>query len=256
MHEILVASTLDGSREPSLVAVPDGDGPFPLLVGLHTWSMDRFNQQAAMLPRCQARGWALLLPEARGPNLVTNPRALQAAGGALARQDVLDAIAAVLADRRLDPQRVLLLGGSGGGHLALQLAAAAPERFAAVDAWCPITDLAAWHGENPDYRPHIAACCGGAPDASPAVAAAYRERSPIHRPEALARAVLGVHHGRQDRSVPWSQTGRLVEAVERHSPAAFYPEIFDGGHELRYDPAFAWLERRCAAAVAAVALTR
>jgi len=24
-------------------------------------------------------------------------------------------------------------------------------------------DLARWHGENPNYRPHITACCGGAP---------------------------------------------------------------------------------------------
>lgn len=255
MHEILVTSTIDGRREPSLLYIPDGPGPFPLLVGLHTWSFDRFNQEAEMLPRCQARSWALLLPEARGPNLTGNPRAGEAAGALHARQDVLDAIDELLKDPRIDARRVMLLGGSGGGHLALQIAGVAPERFAAVDAWCPITDVARWHGENANYRAHITACCGGAPDGPPAVQTAYRERSPIHRAAALARAVLGVHHGRGDPSVPFQHTVRLAEAIERHQPATFFPEIFDGGHELRYDLAFAWLERRGVGQAKATGLT-
>jgi dipeptidyl aminopeptidase/acylaminoacyl peptidase len=242
MREISVVSSLDGSREPCLLEVPAGPGPFPLLVGLHTWSFDRFNQEAEMLPRCRARGWALLLPEARGANLTGNPRARQAAGAPTARRDVLDAVAAVLASEPIDPRRVLLLGGSGGGHLALQVAAEAPERFAAISSWCPISDLAAWHGENAHYAPHIAACCGGPPDA--ANAAAYRERSPIHQGAALARAVLSVHHGRHDPAVPWRHTAQLAAAIESRTPAAFYHEIFDGGHDLLYDRAFAWLERR------------
>jgi dipeptidyl aminopeptidase/acylaminoacyl peptidase len=255
MHEILVTSSIDGSREPNLLWVPEGRGPFPLLVGLHTWSFDRTNQVKEMLPRCQARNWALLLPEARGTNLDSNPRAAQAAGCPLARQDIYDAIDHVLATQAIDPRQVLALGGSGGGHLALQLAGTAPERFAAVSAWVPITNLALWHGENPNYTKHIAACCGGAPGASAAVDAAYRERSPISRIAVIARAVLSVHHGRHDPSVPWHHTEDLAQAISAHQPKHFYHEIFDGGHELQYDRAFAWLERRLAAVAGGPALS-
>ena len=49
-REILVKSTLDDSLQPSLFNRASRKGR-PLLVGLHTWSYDRFNQidmQSAM----------------------------------------------------------------------------------------------------------------------------------------------------------------------------------------------------------------
>ena len=91
MAEIEVISTLDGSKEKCLyLAPPAGAKPAPLLVGLHTWSFDRFNQADKMGPRCSARGWALVLPEFRGANKADNPRARQACASRLSMQDVLD----------------------------------------------------------------------------------------------------------------------------------------------------------------------
>ena len=72
LREVEIQSTVDGSLEPSLVHCPEGVESAPLLVGLHTWSCDRFNQVEEMLPRCRERGWALVLPEFRGRNLVGN----------------------------------------------------------------------------------------------------------------------------------------------------------------------------------------
>ena len=49
--EINVVSSIDNSTEPSLFFEADTTkGARPLLVGLHTWSFDRFNQVSAMLP--------------------------------------------------------------------------------------------------------------------------------------------------------------------------------------------------------------
>lgn len=78
--EIAVRSTVDGSKEPSLLYIPETahEKTVPLVVGLHTWSYDRFNKMDAYLPFCKSRGWALLLPEFRGPNLRTNPRGAEA----------------------------------------------------------------------------------------------------------------------------------------------------------------------------------
>jgi dipeptidyl aminopeptidase/acylaminoacyl peptidase len=244
MREIETVSTLDGSREPSLLYLPDREGPVPLLVGLHTWSADRFNQAGPMLPFCRERGWALLLPEFRGPNLTSNPRAAQACASRLARRDILDAVDLVRGEAAIDPGAIFLLGGSGGGHMALMMAAEAPGRWRAVSSWVPITDLAAWHAQNPRYAPHVEACCGGPPGAGEAADREYRERSPLFRAKEMAAANLAVHHGRFDRSVPYGHTTALIGELERLGAERFYFEVFDGGHEIRYDAAFRWFERQ------------
>ena len=93
--EILVKSTLDGTMQPSLFYKSPNVNR-PLLVGLHTWSYDRFNQIENMLPYAEKYDFNLLLPEFRGPNLMSNPICTQACGSRLARQDVKDAIDAVI----------------------------------------------------------------------------------------------------------------------------------------------------------------
>jgi dipeptidyl aminopeptidase/acylaminoacyl peptidase len=243
MEEIYFKSSLDGSLEPALWYHPGSTAPVPLVVGLHTWSYDRFNQVEGMLPFCRERGWALLLPEFRGPNLDNNPRALQAAGSRIAVQDVLDAVAAVQERIVIAPDSQLLLGGSGGGHMALQVAANSPELWRGVSSWVPITDLAAWYDQNPDYAQHVAACCGGAPDASPLVAQEYRERSPLYRVAELSRVNLALHHGRFDPVVPYSHSWQLALALEQQGSQRLFCEIFDGAHDIHYDVAFRWFDK-------------
>lgn len=242
MQECEFTSTLDRSREPYLLYLPTATKPVPLVVGLHTWSCDRFNQIEGMLPYCRERGWGLLLPEFRGPNLNVNPRAAEACASPLARQDILDSLDQVIAGGSVDSSRVFLLGASGGGHMALMMAAHAPGRWRGVSSWVPITDLAAWHGQNPKYAPHIAACCGGTPGSDVRVDTEYRDRSPIHLAQELAKPNLSVHHGRFDASVPFSHTSDLAQKVEQHHPERFFYEIFDGGHEIHYDVAFRWFD--------------
>lgn len=250
MKQITVASSLDGSSEPSLFYAPPETEGAPLLVGLHTWSADRFNQQMAMLEPARQRGWGLLLPEFRGPNLESNPRALEAAGSKLACQDIADAVDFVLGEFAFDRQKLFLLGGSGGGHMALMMAGYRPELFLGVSAWCPITDMAAWHRQNDNYRPHVTAVCGGNPPSNPKprpddnseVAEHYRQKSPMTHAAAISRANICVHHGRHDAPVPYSHTVNLAAAVEAHNPEHFYYEIFDGGHEMRVDRGLDWFE--------------
>lgn len=253
MDEILVQSS--GGSEPSLLYWPAIPGSRPLVVGLHTWSFDRFNQ-SGLVSFCKERQWGLLLPEFRGPNLMTNPRAQEACASRLARQDVLDAVKRVCYVKPVREDAIFLLGGSGGGHMALMLAAYAPELWRLVSSWVPITDLVAWHGQNPDYAPHIAACCGGVPGASAEVDAAYHDRSPLSHLEELCRANVEVHHGRFDSSVPYTHTLNLALAMERAGGKKFFFEIFDGGHDLRPEEAFRSFDRSLRAMSEAESLTR
>lgn len=240
MKEIEVKSSADGSAEKSLFFFPDGAENVPLVVGLHTWSYDRFNQKDVLLPFCEKSGWALLLPEFRGPNLEGNPRRRQAAGSEIARQDVFDAIAEVTGKYALDASRIFLSGGSGGGMMALLVAGTKPELFRGVSAWCPITDLALWHRENRSYSRHVEACCGGTPDD---FWDEYSSRSPINLAENLRNVPLSVHHGRHDDVVHYSHTLRLADRLGIDECRDFYFEIFDGEHELRPERAFEWFSR-------------
>ncbi|OGV51544.1 MAG: hypothetical protein A2017_01875 [Lentisphaerae bacterium GWF2_44_16] len=242
MVELEVASTVDGSKEKNIFYMPEGGKNIPLLVGLHTWSCDRFNQVDRMLPFCIERNWALLLPEFRGPNLSRNPRAKEACASKLAKQDIVDAVNYVKKSFSVDTNKILLLGASGGGHMALMMAAYSPDIWKAVSSWVPVTDIAIWHGHNPGYREHAEACCGGVPGASPEVDREYRERSPAFLADKLTGVNLSVHHGRFDKSVSYRETWKLAQEIEALKPEHFFFELFDGGHELRYDVAFKWLD--------------
>ena len=246
IKEIVVNSSIDSSPEKSLLHLPDTKEKIPLVVGLHTWSAEWHHvieQYNAFLPFCRERGWALLTPQFRGSNLDSNPRATQACGSRLAKQDIIDALDWTLKQCPIDEQNIFLLGGSGGGHMSLMMAAYAPARFRAISSWCPITDLAAWHAENKNYASHVEKCCGGKPGANPDVDREYRERSPLFHAAAMTGANLSIHHGRFDKSVPYAHTVKLAVELEKLGAKNLFFEIFDGSHELRHDIAFQWFDK-------------
>ncbi len=244
MQQINVKSTLDGSWQPSLVYVPRSSPKVPLVVGLHTWSFDRFNQVDNYLNLCRKRRWALLLPEFRGPNLRTNPNRQSACGSAHARQDILDAVNHLAGKYpQIDTGAVFLLGASGGGHMALLTAASFPKQFRAVAVWCPVVDLASFHqlhAASGRYAPDLEHLLGGTPQSVPA---SYRERSPIHFAAKLKNIPLSLHHGRHDDIVACDDAKRFTAKLEAEKPRHFYYDFFDGGHEQFPQRSFDWFER-------------
>lgn len=245
MREILIGSTLDNTRQPSLFFHPGADRPVPLVVGLHTWSFDRFNQRDNYLPLCRQYGFALLLPEFRGPNLYTNPRKAEACGSILARRDVIDAVKHVSEKFPIDRGNVLLLGCSGGGHMALLAAETAPELFRAVEVWCPVSDLPKWHdylteSGAEEYTRHMEACLGGTPEELPDE---YVRRSPARHVEKLKGLPVSIHHGRHDEVVPFRHSAELAEALEKTGNDDVYLDIFDGGHEQNPVHSFEWFSK-------------
>lgn len=245
MQELSIRSTLDGTLQPSLFFHPGEGRRVPLVVGLHTWSYDRFNQEANYLPLCERYGFALLLPEFRGANLDANPRKHEACGTKLARQDVIDAVGYAVENFAVDRKNIFLLGCSGGGHMALLAAETAPELFRAVEVWCPVSDLFKWHRfrkstEKRDYTRHIEACLGGAPDEVPEE---YLYRSPARHAEQLRGIPVSIHHGRHDPVVSFRDSVTLAENVEAAGNGAVYLDIFDGGHEQIPAHSFEWFAK-------------
>jgi len=234
-REIWVSSSLDESLQPSLFYKSDAIGKRPLLVGLHTWSFDRFNLINIMLPLAERNGFHLLLPEFRGANLKSNPNFRKACGSEYAKRDIKDAIDYLLATEDIDKDNIFLLGLSGGGHMALLMAGMCPQYFKAVGAYVPITDLAKWTKESEGYCSHVFACCGGSVDE-------MLRRSPISYIDSIAKSNLKIFHGKNDKVVPVSHSLVLYNAlVEKYPEATVYLDIFDGGHEIDIKTAEYWL---------------
>lgn len=234
-REIWVRSSIDGTMQPALFYRSDIEGKCPLLVGLHTWSFDRFNQISNMLPLAERNGFHLLLPEFRGANLKSNPDHTKACGSECAKQDIKDAIDYISEHEAVDADNIFLLGLSGGGHMALLMAGMCPHYFKAIGAFVPITNLAKWAEENVNYRPHVLACCGENFDE-------MLKRSPISYIETIAKSNLKIFHGKRDGVVPVSHSLTLYNAIlEKYPQASVYLDIFDGGHEIDMKTAEYWI---------------
>ncbi len=233
--EIYVKSTLDGSMQPSLFYRSESKEKRPLLVGLHTWSYDRFNQIKNMLPVADKYDFNLLLPEFRGKNLAENPHCKQACGSEYAKQDIQDAIDYVIQNENVDAENIFLLGLSGGGHMALLMAGKCPEYFKAIGSFVPITDLRDFVMESKHYRPSVIACCGEDEEE-------LLKRSPIHYIDTIAKANLKIFHGKYDPVVPVNHSIRLFNMMmEKYPKSKVYLDIFDGGHQIDMNEAVYWI---------------
>ena len=216
---VTIPSTRDGSPQKAVFyvpseAAPDRKGdPVPLLVALHTWS-GGYEQGLNYLPLAKKWNWVMVAPDFRGPN-----RRPEACASDLAVQDVLDAVAYAKQHARVDASRIYLAGSSGGGHMALVMAARAPQVWAGVSSWVPISDLAAWHAENllskRGYAKMMEQVCGG-PPGRPETDAQYRARSPLFVLAAAKGVPLDINAGIHDGytgSVPISHSLRAFNVL-------------------------------------------
>ena len=218
MEHITYPCKVDHSMQPALVLHATGQEPRPLLVALHTWSYTCADGCDSYESFCKANNWNLIFPNFRGPNWTED-----GCGSELVVSDLEDAVAFMKANACVDSNRVYLMGGSGGGHCTLLLAGRRPDLWTAVSAWCPISDVAAWHGQclntrNSEYSDHIEKACGGVPAPGTAAERSARLRSPLTwLPNALSLPVdinTGIHDGHTG-SVPVSQTIRAYNILAK-----------------------------------------
>ena len=232
-NELIIQSSMDHTVQPSLFYKSENKGR-PLLVGLHTWSFNRFNQIDNMLPYAEKNDFNLLLPEFRGPNTKDNINCKNACGSELAKQDIKDAVDYIIKSEDIDEKNIFLLGLSGGGHMALLVSAMYPTLFKAVGAFVPVCDLKNWIEKNDYYREHVNACCGGSTEE-------MAKRSPMTYAEDIAKVNLKIFHGKFDDCVPVNQSIELYKKIMNiNSSARVFLDIFDGGHEIDMQSAMHW----------------
>jgi len=219
----------DQYGELTLPAIPVQEGPFPVAVLVHGggWSARYdWTLMARLAQDLAARGWAAWNLEFRrvGPT--------SGGGWPQTGEDVLAGIDALAAlDAPLDLTRVVLIGHSSGGQLALWAGArrsgpGGAVRVRAVAAQAPVTDLHAQRSGE------VAAFIGDEP-------AAYDAASPLCLlPLGLPQLLV---HGEADPVVPAAMSRAYTERARAAGDRVTLVLRSSDGHNAHLDPgSVAW----------------
>lgn len=210
-------------RNPE-VTPPDDERP-PLIVTIHggptSAARPLFNPAIQFWT---TRGFAVVDVNYRGSTGYGRAYR-QALRGRWGEADVADCVAAAghLADAgRVDPDRLVIRGGSAGGFTAL-CALTFHDRFSAAAVLYGIADLETLAHDTHKFE---ARYTDGLVGPYPAARELYVARSPIHHTDRLSVPII-VLHGSDDAVVPPNQAEALVAALdERHIPYAYL--VFEG----------------------------
>jgi dipeptidyl aminopeptidase/acylaminoacyl peptidase len=206
----------DGAPVPGRLYRPlrpaDG-GPPPLIAWVHGGPTDQWG--VSFLPRLafwQDRGWAVLLVDHRGST--GHGRAFQTAlhgrWGEVDTADVAAGLRTAAARGWGDPARMVVMGGSAGGFTVLNVLATHPELCAAGVDLYGVADLFTLAETTHRYEAHYLDSLVGP---LPGAADRYRERSPVHRADAITAPLL-ILQGADDDVVPPAQSRAIADRVQ------------------------------------------
>ena len=122
--------------------------------------------------------------------------------GGIDLDDQVDAARWLVSEKKIDPKRIGVYGGSYGGFITLMAMFTQPDVFAAGAALRPVTD---WAHYNHGYTSDILNIPQG--DAQ-----AYRQSSPIYFAKGLKGRLL-ICHGMVDTNVHFEDSVRLVQKL-------------------------------------------
>ena len=191
-------STVDHTLQPYRILVPesyDGRSPAALVVALHGMGGDENSMfdayDGALKPAVERHGFIAVCPKGRDSASMYRGSA---------EQDVIDVLAEVRRDYKIDANRIYLMGHSMGGYGTWSIAMDHPEVWAALG---PISG-------------------GGSPAGM----------------AKLARIPEYVVHGDADPTVPVAQSRAMVEAGKKAGAHITYVEVPGGNHGSVVAPQF------------------
>lgn len=209
-----------------------GEGQPPLVVIVHGGPTSQV--KAGWMPEAQflaTRGFAVLYVNYRGGTGYGREYMLKlrSAWGVCDVEDSMSGAQHLADAGRVDPRKLVILGGSAGGFTVLQAMTRHPRFFAAGVCLFGVADqfhLAAMtHKFESRYLDTL---LGPLPQA----AELYRERSPVLHADRIERP-LAVFQGAEDRVVPKEQSEMIVAALQRRGTPHEY-HLYEGeGHGWR-----------------------
>jgi dipeptidyl aminopeptidase/acylaminoacyl peptidase len=210
---------------------PEGERP-PLVVETHGGPTDNANALFSLgVQFWTSRGFAYVDVNYGGSTGYGREyrERLNGNWGVVDLQDCVNAAKYLAEQGDVDPQRLLITGGSAGGYTAI-CALTFTDDFAAGTSYFGIADLEQFSGgETHKFELQYEHTLVGP---YPEQADLYRARSPIHFTDRIRTPML-VLQGAEDRVVPPSQADLIVAALREHGvPHAYL--LYEGeGHGFR-----------------------
>ncbi|MFZ5480569.1 MAG: prolyl oligopeptidase family serine peptidase [Myxococcota bacterium] len=227
--------TFDGRAIPAWYYRPAGEGPFPVVVGIHGGpegqSRAGFNANAQYW--MDTLGAAVILPNVRGST--GYGKAWVALDDGDRRLDSVKDIGALLdwiATRpELDAKRVAVNGASYGGYMVLASLVEFGERVACGVDSVGISDFVTFLENTEAYRRDLRRAEYG-DERDPAMRAFLASIAPL-RNAARIRSPLFVAQGKNDPRVPVTEAEQIVRTVRAEGGEAWYLLANDEGHGFR-----------------------
>jgi len=213
---------------------PAGEGPHPAILDVHggptSQSRREFNPMRQYLA---SKGWVVIVPNVRGSTgfgktfmALDN---LDLGGGPL--RDIVACKRWAVQNAGVDANRVVVMGGSYGGYMALAAAAFTPGEFAAQVDYFGVSDLPTLVRSFPPYWAAFATFIYrkfGDPN-NPEHRQYQHDRSPLNFVDRIVTPLLVVQ-GENDARVRRDQSDRVVQALRDRDVPVHYLVIPGEGH--------------------------
>ena len=215
---------LDDQSVEGLLILPigwtEGDEPFPLVTITHggprlsaqfgSWNTTR------AAPVLTGLGYGILLPNHRGGTGYGDDFMRDMVGGYFrnADDDVMAGIDALIAEGFADPDQLIKMGWSAGGHMTNWLITQT-DRFKAASSGAGVSDWVSMYGES-DVRHNRTPWFGAAPWEEGADVNAYRDHSPLPFAYQATTPTL-FYAGGRDVRVPPTQSIMMFRALEAYN---------------------------------------
>jgi dipeptidyl aminopeptidase/acylaminoacyl peptidase len=224
--------SFDGESIPVYLFVPEGEGPFPVVVTVHggpesQWRPWYSSGFGALTQYLVSRGYAVAAPNVRGSS--GYGKRFEHLDDVEKRLDSVADLASLhewlSARPEIDGSRAVVYGRSYGGYMVLAALAFQPELWAAGIEFVGISNLRTFLENTSEWRR----------------AAREREYGPLSDPELLLRlspwsrldairAPLFIEHGRNDPRVPVSESEAIHGELVRRGVRCELVVYEDEGH--------------------------
>ncbi len=224
----------DGTSIQGFLVLPEGEGPFPLIVDVHGGPVYAFRNfwlsGETEAPLFAEAGYAVLMPNIRGSFGRGERFVAEGLFDMCGERDVDDLLSGIrhLVERGVaDPRRLVVTGNSYGGLMSAWLVVE-HETFAAAIPTSPVTDWVSQHFTSNLTGFDQLTLSGDPLDPN----SPYRTRSPLYRAAQVRIPVL-LMAGEKDLATPPEQAVMFHRAVLEHgghSELVLYPEEGHGVH--------------------------
>jgi len=233
--ELVRYPTFDEREIPAFLYLPEGDGPFPVLVYIHGGPESQARPWFSALTQylVNESGIAVAVPNVRGSD--GYGKSYLRLDNAERREDSVRDIGALLewlgARDDVDADRMGVFGGSYGGYMVLASLVHFGERLRAGVDVVGISNFVTFLQNTRAYRRDLRRAEYG-DERIPEMREHLTRISPVTRASEI-RSALFVAHGANDPRVPASEAEQVVDAVRGAGQDVWYMLARNEGHGFR-----------------------